>query len=189
MSSTPDSDDRNVRWVELTHQRQQLLMAIATVNGHSDFERPELRDEVKASSRVEEVVDDKARVLKSLNSTSLLNRLVEVGFLSKTFQGGSSPIVLFLDYDEDRDDHEVAPFGDLSRFHDLVFQILDLYGLSEAALGDVDMTDFNAVIRAVNQAVGKTVLVIVSEPSTYRFADDDAYETVAEKVEEAREDK
>lgn len=188
MSSTPDSDASNVRWVDLTHQRQQLLLAIAEVNGHSAFERPELRKEVAASSSVEEVVEDKARVLKSLNTTALLNRLVEAGFLNKTFQGGSNPIVLFLEYDEDRDDHEVAPFGDLSSFHDLVFQVLDLNGLSEAALGDVDMTDFNAVVMAVNRAVGKTVLVIVSEPSTYRFANDDAYETVTEKIEEARED-
>jgi len=187
-TETHSSETGRTPWEELSHHRQRLLKAIADVHGRGEFERPDLQADVEASSAVDDVVDVKAGAVRSLNSTTLLNGLVRDGYLNKTYQGGESPIVLYLEYHDPRDDYEVAAFGNLSRFHDLVFQILDIHGLTEAALGDVDMTDFNAVVDAVNRAVGHTVLVIVSEASEYEWAGDGAYGTAIEQATDARED-
>lgn len=183
---SPDPD--RTPWEALSHHRQRLLKAIVDVRGRGEFERPNLQDDVKASSSVGYVVDSQAEVVTSLNATTLLNGLVRDGYLDKTYQGGESPIVLYLEYHDPRDDWEVAAFGNLSRFHDLVFQILELHDLNEAALGGVDMADFNAVVDAVNRAVGHTVLVIVSEASEYKWASEEAYETALEHTIASRED-
>ena len=182
------TDHDRTPWEELSHHRQRLLKAIADVNDRGEFERPNLQDDVENSATVDDVVDSKERVLRSLNNTTLLNGLARDDYLTKTYQGGESPIVLYLEYQDSRDDYEVAAFGNLSRFHDLVFQILDTHGLGEAALDGVDMTDFNAVVDAVNRAVGHTVLVIVSEASEYKWASDVAYETAIDHAIKTRED-
>jgi len=179
-TATNQPNSGRTQWENLSHHRQRLLKAIAEVHGRGKFERPDLQADIEASSTVSDVVDSQAGVVKSLNSTTLLNGLVRDGYLDKTHQGGESPIVLYLEYDDSVDSYEVAPFGNLSRFHDLIFQILDAHNLSEAALGEVDMTDFNAVVDAVNRAVGHTILVIVSETSEYKWMDHEAYETAIE---------
>lgn len=187
-TATNQADSGRTPWENLSHHRQRLLKAIAEVHGRGKFERPDLQADIEASSTVSDIVDSQAKVVKSLNSTTLLNGLVRDGYLDKTHQGGESPIVLYLEYDDSHDNYEVAPFGNLSKFHDLVFQILDSHELSETALGEVDMTDFNAVVDAVNRAVGHTVLVIVSETSEYKWTDDEAYETAFEHATAVRED-
>lgn len=185
-SSTGDSTEP-LDWDELTVARKRLAKTIAHVAGPAVIERPDFQDTVEASASVADVIDDKDRVLKSLNSTSLLNKLVENGYLTKVKQGGNNPIVLDLNYDEDRDTYEVAPFGVSSRLQTIAFDVLDRNDLSGSALDDVDLDNFNAVIDAVNRAVGRTVLVIVSDASKYRIREE-ALGVVTEKVREAKED-
>ena len=174
-----------IEWNELvSDERRRLLLTIGHLRGPKVFERPELKQDAPSSSTLADVIDDVAGVVKTLKDTGLLNGLVEDGYLRKTFQGGKKPIVLDLEYDEDRDTREVAPFGATAKLRDIVSQVLDREGLSESALGSVDMTDFNAVITAVNRTVGKTTLVVVSDPSKYRLREE-AVPTVMEKVKEA----
>lgn len=184
MSSTADSptEQEHAPLDELTTAQQRVALIIADVHGPSTFERPNLRDEVDSASDVEEVIDDKARVMTSLKYTRLLNALSDAGYLTKEYQGGTSPIILDLGYDEERDEREIAPYGATGRLWDIVAQVLDREGLSESALGDVDEDDFNEVRDAVNRAVGRTVLVTVSEASKYRF-NPDPYNLVRDKVE------
>lgn len=184
-SSSPSSGTDPVPWDELSSpERQQLLLAIGSVNGPGVFERPDLKKAVAKSTTVEDVVDSRDKVVKSLKSTRLLNGLVEDGYLQKTFQGGKNPIVLDLEYDEDRDTWEVAPFGVASKLQTIAFDVLDREGLGKSELGGIDLTDFNAVVSAVNRAVGRTVLVIVSDPSKYRLRGP-VVPTVMKKVEKA----
>ena len=111
-----------------------------------------------------------------------LNALVKDGYLVKEHQGGTNPIILDFEYDEEPDGYEAEPFGYLSRFHAVVDQVLDREGLSRHHLGVDDDNDFNAVHEAVNRAVERTVLVIVSDASQYRFTKD-GYNLVRSKVE------
>jgi hypothetical protein len=158
-------------------------LTIAYVHGPSTFERPDVLEDARAAAEeLDSVIDDVDRVLTSLRYTTLLNELVEDGYLVKEHQGGKNPIILDLAYDEDRDEYEVAPFGYLSRFHTVVDQVLDREGLSRRDLDVDDDTDFNAVRDAVNRAVGRTVLVIVSDASQYRFTRE-GYGIVRPKVE------
>ena len=190
MSTTShDTENRNapIDWAQLTQARRRLLKAIGHTTGPKPFERPELREEVKVDEAIADFVEDKGRLLKSLNSTHLLNELCEVGYLRKLKQGGQNPIVLDLGYDEERDSFEIAPFGAAGRLQTIAFDILDRNDLPEDVLADIDLTDFNAVIDAVNQAVGRTVLVIVSDPSRYRIRDE-AVSKVEERLREAADD-
>lgn len=183
--STPDNEF--APWDDLTATKKRVAKTIAHVNGPTTFERPDFQDDVEASSTVEEVIDDKERVLTSLDYTRHLNDLTDAGYLVKESQGGKNPIILDLGYDEDRDDWEVAPYGNTSRLWGIVSQVLDREGLSDGALGDVDENDFNDVRDAVNVAVERTILVTVSEASEYRFRQE-PYNLVRAKTEEARED-
>jgi len=186
MSSVSSSDDSTdpVDWDDLSAARQRLLKTIGFVAGPVVIERPDFQDTVESVDEddLKTVIDDKERVLKSLNSTHLLNELVTDGYLRKVFQGGQNPIVLDLEYDEDRDTHNVAPFGAAAQLQTMAFEVLDREDIPTSALDGVDMTDFNAVINAVNRAVGHTVLVIVSDPSEYRLSEE-AVDTVMSKVE------
>lgn len=189
MSSTSESADiaETTDWEDLTQTQQRVAKTITHVHGPSTFERPDLRDDVEDSSTLGEVIEDPDDILTSLNDTTHLNNLEEHGYLVKEYQGGENPIILDLGYEEERDEIEVAPYGASSKLHTIAAQVLDREGRSESVLEGVDEDDFNAVRDAVNRAVGKTVLVTVSEASEYRFTKE-AYSLVATKVEEAREE-
>lgn len=174
-------------WGDLTTAQQRVAKTVAHVHGPTTFERPDLRKDVKASSTVAGVIDDKDRVLTSLKYTRLLNDLVDDGYLVKEHQGGQNPIILDLGYEEERDKWEVAPYGATSRLWDIVAQILDREGLHDSALDDVDENDFNEIRNAVNAAVGRTLLVTVSEASKYRFRQD-PYKVAREKGEEFKDE-
>ncbi|WP_225741217.1 hypothetical protein [Halorussus halophilus] len=136
---------------------------------------------------IEDVIDDKDRVLTSLKYTRLLNDLTEDGYLVKEFQGGTNPIILDVEYDSDRDMRNSAPFGDTSALHTLVAQVCDREGIIRDLLDEVDNPyDFNEVKDKVNKAVGRAVLLPYSDPSKYRFTKE-AYSLVYEKVEEAKD--
>lgn len=184
MSSTTDSytEPEPTPWADLTTARQRVALTIAYVHGPTTFERPDLLDDTREESDLDTVVDDVDRVLTSLQYTTLLNALVETDYLVKEYQGGKNPIILDLGYDEDRDKYEVAPFGYLSRFHTIVDQVLDREGINRAHLEVNNENDFNAMRNAVNRAVGRTVLVIVSDASQYRFTQG-GYNIVRPKVE------
>jgi len=172
VSSKTDSptETEPTPWGDLTTARQRVALTTAYVHGPTTFERPDLLDDTRAAAdELESVIDDVERVLISLEYTTLLNALVEDGYLVKEHQGGKSPIILDLEYDEDRHEYEVAPFGYTSRLHTVVDQVLDREGMSRGELEVDDENDFNAMQAAVNRAVGRTVLVIVSDASQYRF--------------------
>jgi hypothetical protein len=185
--SKPHTPHSHTPWDELTTARQRLAKTIAHVHGHETFERPSLKDDVKASTDLEVFIDSKDRVLTSLKSTSMLNDLDDDGYLENEYQGGENPIILDLEYDESRDDRETAPFGYDSAFNAIVSQILEREGLTREALGNVDWDDYNDIIDAVNAAVGRVVLVIVSEPSRYRFTEG-AFSKVEKELEEDEDD-
>lgn len=184
MSSVTDTpaDDDFTTWEELTAARRRIALTIAYVHGPSAFERPDLLDDTKEADGLDDVIDDVDRVLTSLQYTTLLNALVEDGYLVKERQGGKNPIILDLEYDEARDDYEVAPYGYTARLHDVVAQVLDREDLSWGALGLDDDENFNEVRNAVNAAVGRTVLVTSADASVYRFTKD-CYSLVRSKVE------
>jgi len=188
MSSTSDSpsdDSDRTPWDELTTARQRVALTIAHVHGPQTFNRPDLRDDVEDADDVEDVIDDKERVLTSLDYTRLLNDLTEDGYLVKEFQGGTNPIILDVEYDSDRDTRNAAPFGDTSALHTLVAQVCDREGITRDLLDEVENPfDFNEVKAKVNEAVGRTVLQPYSDPSKYRFTKE-AYPLVREKVEES----
>lgn len=172
MSSTPTDSDSSTEladWEDLSPERQNLLKAAAHFNEGAGIERPDLRKTVKESSEVEDIVDSKDDLLATLNSTNLLNGLIQDGFLHKTKQGGKNPIVIDGEYDEERDTVEVAPFGVTSKLLTMAHQILNREGLGGHALDGIDENDFNAVMNAVNRAVGRQVMYINSDASVYRF--------------------
>jgi len=185
MSSTIDATDDidYTPWDELTAARRRVALTIAYVHGPSIFERPDLLGDAQESDDLDEVIDDVDRVHTSLQYTTLLNELVDDGYLVKEKQGGKSPIILDLEYEEGRDDYEVAPYGYLSRLHDVVDQVLDREGLSRSRLDVDDEDDFNEMRNGVNRAVGRTVLVTSADASQYRFTKE-TYSLVREKVEE-----
>lgn len=184
VSSTTDShtETEHTPWDELTAAQQRVALTIAHVHGPTTFERPDLLDDTKEKDDLDEVIDDVDRVLTSLQYTTLLNGLVANGYLVKERQGGKNPILLDLEYEEDRDDYEVAPYGYLSRLHSVVDQVLDREDLSRARLDVDDESDFNEMRDAVNRAVGRPVLVTVADASQYRFTKD-AYSVVKAKTE------
>lgn len=190
MSSTKNSltdDSDRTPWDELTTARQRVALTIAHVHGPQTFNRPDLRNEVKDADDVEDIIDDKDRVLTSLDYTRLLNDLTEDGYLTKEFQGGTNPIILDIEYDSDRDTRNAAPWGNASALHTLVDQVCDREGITRDLLDEVDNEyDFNEVKNKVNEVVGRTVLQPYADPSKYRFTKE-GYLLVFEKVEAARD--
>ena len=188
MSSTSDSpsdDNDRTPWDKLTTARQRVALTIAHVHGPQTFNRPDLRDAVEETDDVEDVIDDKERVLTSLKYTRLLNDLVEDGYLVLEFQGGTNPIILDVEYDSDRDTRNAAPFGDTSTLHTLVAQVCDREDITRDLLDEVENPyDFNEVKQKVNEVVGRPVLLPYSDPSKYRFTKE-TYPLVREKVEES----
>lgn len=184
--TTPEDNDRTP-WDELTTARQRVVLTIAHIHGPQTFNRPDLRDDVEDADDVEEVIDDKERVLTSLRYTRLLNDLTEDGYLVKEFQGGTNPIILDVEYDSARDTRNAAPWGDASALHTLVDQVCDREGITRDILDEVDNRyDFNEVKDKVNAVVGRTVLQPYADPSKYRFTQE-AYSLVFDKVEEAKD--
>ena len=188
MSSTSDlpSDDSDYTpWDELTTARQRVALTITHVHGPQTFNRPDLRDDVKNADDMEDVIDNKEKVLTSLDYTRLLNDLTKDGYLVKEFQGGTNPIILDAGYDSDRDTRNAAPFGDTSALHTLVAQVCDREGITRDLLDEVENPfEFNEVKDKVNEVVGRTVLQLYSDPSRYCF-NKEAYSLVREKVEES----
>lgn len=184
MSSTSDtsSDDEITPWDELAPARQRVAKATAHVHGPQTFNRPDLRDDVEDSTTVEDIIDDKDRVLASLKYTRLLNDLADDGYLVKEFQGGTNPIILDVEYDADRDTRNAAPFGDTSALHTLVAQVCDREGITRDLLDEVENPfDFNVVKEKVNTVVGRPVLIPYADPSKYRFSKK-GYSTVSARV-------
>ncbi|REA05536.1 hypothetical protein DEQ92_04455 [Haloferax sp. Atlit-6N] len=190
MSSTTDSNTTtdHTPWDELTPARQRVAKTVAYVNGPQTFERPNLHDDVKESTAVEDVIDDKDRVLTSLKYTRLLNDLVDDGYLTLEFQGGTNPIILDVEYDSTRDTRNAAPWGDASALHTLVSQVCDREGITRDLLSEVENPyDVNQVRQKVNEAVGRTVLLPYADPSEYRFTKE-TYSLVSEKVQAEKEE-
>lgn len=189
MSSSTSSTESPERtnWTDLTPGRQRVAKAVAHLNGPSEFERPDLRDEAEDSDTVAEVVDDKDRVLTSLDYTTLLNALEEEGYLVKTFQGGGNPVVVDIYYDEERDKVPAAPFGYHSKLMTLIHQVLDRNGLTDSVLNGVDISDWNAVIDAVNGAVSGAPIRISADASEYRFTQE-GYNVAKSRAERAAAD-
>lgn len=167
-SKAPTANDRT-DWTDLTPARRRVIKAVAHVNGPGEFERPDLLEEVKASSSVKQVIDDKDRVVTSLNYTTLLNELSEDDYLVKTFQGGTNPIVVDIYYDKNRDQVSAAPFGDQSKLMTMARQILDRNKRSGACLKGINTGDFNVVINTVNGVVSGDPMRVSSDASKYRF--------------------
>lgn len=185
MSSIPDSHDdtEHIPWNELTTARQRVALTIAHVHGPQTFERPGLREDVKDAHDLEDVIDDKDRVLTSLRYTRLLNELTADGYLVKEHQGGTNPIIIDLEYDPTRDTRNAAPWGNVSALHTLVAQVCDREGITRDLLDEVeDPYDFNEVKNKVNEVVGRIVLQPYADPSQYRFSRE-GYSVVAERVE------
>jgi len=142
---------------------------------------------VEETDAIEEVIDDKGRVLTSLKYTRLLNDLVEDGYLTKEFQGGRNPIILDTEYDRHRDTRNAAPWGDASALHTLVSQVCDREGITRDLLREVENKyDFNEVKNRVNTVVGRTVLHPYADPSKYRFTQE-GYSVVYNRVEEEKD--
>lgn len=187
ISEPPTDNTDRTPWDDLTTARRRVVLTIAHVHGPQTFNRPDLLDDVEDADNVEDVIDDKDRVLTSLNYTRLLNELTEDGYLVKEFQGGTNPIMLDTEYNPDRDTRNAAPYGNTSALHTLVTQICDREGISRDLLGEVNNPyDFNEVKDEVNRAVGRVVLHPYSDPSKYRFTQE-GYSVVFGKVEEAKE--
>ena len=187
ISDSPSDADDRTPWDELTTARQRVVLTIAHVHGLQTFNRPDLRDDVADVDHVEDVIDDKDRVLISLDYTRLLNELEEDGYLVKEFQGGTNPIMLDTEYDPDRDTRNAAPYGDTSALHTLVDQICNREEITRDLLDEVDNPyDFNEVKDAVNRAVMRVVLHPYSDPSKYCFTQE-GYSVADHKVEEAKD--
>lgn len=188
MSSTTDSGgstDGPTDWAELTSHRQRLLKTIWHVEGPAVVERPDLRDEVEDSDDIETVIDDEDRILKTLNSCGLLNKLVEEDdYLVKLRQGGGNPIIVDYEYDPGRDTHQSVGYGATGKLATMAFDILDREDEPEWRLDDVDMSDPNEVVEALNRIVGHSVVGIVAESSRYRLREE-AVPVVEAKTEEA----
>ena len=187
ISETQSQDSERTPWDELTTARRRVAKAIAHAHGPQTFNRPDLRDDVEETDAIEEVIDDKGRVLTSLKYTRLLNDLVEDGYLTKEFQGGRNPIILDTEYDPSRDTRNAAPWGDASALHTLVSQVCDREGIIRDLLREVENKyDFNEVKNKVNTVVGRTVLQPYADPSKYRFTQE-GYSVVYDRVEEAKD--
>ncbi|ELZ04405.1 hypothetical protein [Natrialba aegyptia] len=187
ISEPPADDIEHTPWDDLTAARRRVVLTIAHVHGPQTFNRPDLLDDVEEADDVEDVIDDKDRVLTSLDYTRLLNDLTEDGYLVKEFQGGTNPIMLDTEYDPGRDTRNAAPYGDTSALHTLVDQICDREGITRDLLDEVDNPyDFNEVKDEVNRAVGRVVLHPYSDPSKYRFTQE-GYSVVSGKVKERKD--
>lgn len=74
--------------------RQRVVLTTAYVYGPTTFEQPDLLKDIREKSDLNAVIDDVDRVLTSLQYTTLLNALVDAGYLIKEHQGGKNPIIL-----------------------------------------------------------------------------------------------
>lgn len=169
---SPNDSTELPAWGDLTRSRRRLLRIIGHFRGPRPIERPDLRVDVDDTDAddVEEVIDDKDRILKTLNSCGLLNKLTEEdGYLQKLRQGGGNPIVVDYDYEEDRDTHQSTIYADTGQIATMAFDVLDREDEPAWKLDDVDMDDPNEIISAVNRIVGYQVLGVVAESSEYRL--------------------
>lgn len=175
LPSGDDDSDELPSWEELTRARRRLLRIIGSFRGLSTFERPNLRDDVERSDvdDVEAIIDDKARVLKTLNQCDLPNKLVkEDGYLEKVRQGGGNPIIIDYEYDEERDTHQNTVYSNTGQLTTMAFDVLDRENKPSGELDDVDIQDSNKVVATVNGIIGRQVLGIRAESNQYRLTDE-----------------
>ena len=157
---------------ELTPARIRLLRIIGVFRGPTLIERPALRNDIEETDEdvVEEYIDDKSRILKTLNRCGLLNKLTdEVGYLERVRQGGGNPLVVDYEFEEERDTYSSTAYANSSQLATMAFDVLDRENEPSWKLDDVDMEDPNEIVTAVNRIVGRSVLGIQSESSQYRL--------------------
>lgn len=172
LPSGDDDSDKLPSWEELTRARRRLLRIIGSFRGLSTFERPSLRDDVEGThvDDVESIVDDRDRILKTLNRCNLLNELVkEDGYLEKVRQGGRNPIIIDYEYDEERDTYQNTVYSNTGQLTTMAFDVLDRENKPSGELDDVDMQDSNKVVATVNGIIGRQVLGICAESNQYRL--------------------
>ncbi|OIB58040.1 hypothetical protein [Natrialba sp. SSL1] len=157
---------------DLTDKRRELLKAaVAKQDELSDeFARSQLNAVLyyeDMSSVIE--ADDSEEEATLQTTTNLLNKITdEDGYLVKVSQGGGSAFVLDRNADEDAGEKVtgVSP-ADLREMAD---QVLDRNSVT-ADLSDVDFGNWQEVIRVVNNAVKKRILMVKAEPNRYRLTE------------------
>lgn len=164
--SPTDSHNLNpLPWGNLTDAQQRVAKGVAFLVGPGVFDRPTLETQVRESETVNDVVDDKDRLLTSFQYTNLLNTLVEKGYLVKISEGGS-PVVFDTRPGEDQE-IQSAPFGAIDQFQQLIKIVLNREGVESTELETRDYSDVNAMVDAVNDLVQGEVLAIAGTPSRY----------------------
>lgn len=151
---------------DLTKKRTKLLRVIEDDFEGEEFARSNLNADLYYEDQTEHLdVEDDEDTATIQTTTDLLNKIQEEdGYLVKTQQGGKSAFVLDTEADEEDGDRVtgVTP----SELSGMASQVLDRHGVS-ADLSDVNFGNWNEVCDRVNEAVGKRVLVIRSEPNLY----------------------
>ena len=166
---SPTTDRHNLEdgsWQNLTTAQQRVAKAVAYISGPGEFDRPSLEEDVERSNIISEIVDDKDRLLTSLSYTNLLNKLADYGYLIKISQGGQNPVV-FDTRPKEEQSVQSAPFGLTSQLIQLAEAVIQRESLPENLLDEVDINDFNKVIKLVNEAAGYRALAITADPSRY----------------------
>lgn len=164
--TTTHQDIDEDSWHRLTAGQQRVAKAVAFLSGPGVFDRPTLQEDAESSYVISAIVDDKDRLLTSLSYTNLLNKLTDLGYLTKISQGGQNPVVFDTNPQEDQS-VQSAPFGSTGQLMRLAEAVIQREGLSDRLLEEVDASDFNEVIKQVNEAAGYRALAITADPSRY----------------------
>lgn len=160
----------NTEVENLTDKRRELLKAVVAKQDElpEKFARSQLNAVLYYEDMSGVIEAEDAEEEPTLQTTTdLLNKIAdEDGYLVKVSQGGGSAFVLDRNADEKAGEKVtgVTP-GDL---RELASQVLDRNGAT-ANLSDVDFGNWQEVIRVVNGAVEKRVLMVKSEPNRYRL--------------------
>lgn len=152
-------------WESLTKAQKRVAKAAAFLAGPGVIERPTLETQTSESNTINDIVDDKDRLMTSLQYTNLLNTLVKKGYLKKISQGGS-PVVFDTRPEEDQVVRS-SPFGDIDQFQELIEVVLNRENVDFSQLKTTDHRNFNAMIKAVNESVEGKTLAIAGTPSRY----------------------
>ncbi|MDL0126301.1 hypothetical protein [Halobacterium salinarum] len=157
---------------DLTDKRRELLKA--AVAKQDELPEKFARSQLNAVLYYEDMsgvieADDSEEEDTLQTTTNLLNKIAnEDGYLAKVSQGGGSAFV--LDRYADEESGEKVTGVTPEDLREMAHQVLDRNGTS-TDLSDVDFGNWQAVIRAVNKAVGKGVLMVKSEPNKYRLTE------------------
>lgn len=164
-SPTKSYDFNPIAWGNLTETQKRVAKAAAFLVGPGVIERPTLEAQASESETIKDIVDNKDRLMTSLQYTNLLNTLVEKGYLVKISQGGSP--VVFDTRPEEGQVVRSSPFGDVDKFQELIKVVLDREGVEFSELESIEYGDVNATLKAVNESVEGKVLAIAGTPSRY----------------------